>query len=333
MNKVSVNTAQSKNVGAILKDLNIRPEFYKREFLSLNAGRETKLRLYLFSAAICHQTYSLVNRKKNLYGWDFMEYGFLQMIKHNSFLFGNLNREVCSKSKIKKHLAVFFSDDGNPDHCTLDNLDERSAMLEELCNVAVSEYEGSISDLLDDSHRKLINKGNGIYESLGRFQGFNDPLKKKITFFLKLATDAGVFSITDMENLIPIMDYHMQRVLMRMGCVEINDKQLHSSLINRRPVESDVDIREACIEAMRIISNTSGHGIMKMNDFFYPLGRSCCNEQPMCVANSCEKNPCTFFTVVDLKSHEKCIFEPVCKAARDENYRKLWQPIVETNFY
>ncbi len=333
MEQVSVNVAQSRRVGLILKEHNIRPEFYDREFLSFEAVRETKLRVYLFSAAICHQTYSLVNKRKNLYGWDFMEYGFLQMIKHNSFLFNNLERTDCSKSKIKEHLSVFFSENGNPNTCTLDSLDERSAMLEEICEVVIEKYYGKISELLDQSDKKLHNSGKGIYDILTQFQGFNDPLKKKITFFLKLATDAGVFNLSDTENIIPIMDYHMQRVLMRMGCVEINDKQFHSDLISKKPVDSDKVIREACIKAIKIIADIAGHNILKMNDFFWPLGRSCCNENPLCVSKSCEKNPCTFFTVVDLKSHKNCIFEPVCKASKDEHYRKLWQPVVETNYY
>ena len=333
MDQVSVNDTQCRDIGLILEKNSIRPSFYDREFLSFKADRETKLRVYLFSAAICHQTYSLASTGKNLYGWDFMEYGFLQMVKTGSFLFDNLNTVDCRAEKIRKQLAVVFSENGDSKTCTLDNLDERSEMLEEICNVAKTNFEGSISGLLDQSGGNLYNSGKGIYEILGKFKGFNDPLKKKITFFLKLATDAGVFKVKDPANVIPIMDYHMQRVLMRMGCVEINDKQLHSDLISRKPLDSDSIIRESCIEAIKTIAEVSGHGILKMNDFFWPLGRSCCNENPLCVSNSCEKSPCTFFTMVDLKSHESCIFEKVCKGSTDEYYRKLWQPVVETNFY
>jgi hypothetical protein len=333
MKQVSVNATQCRNTGLILKKNSIRPSFYEREFLSFKADRETKLRLYLFSAAICHQTYSLANRGLNLYGWDFLEYGFLQMIKNHSFLFKNLNPVDCSVKNIREHLAVTFSENGDAKNCTLDNLEERSEMLEEICNVAITDFDGTISALLEQSEGKLYNSGRGAYEVLGRFKGFNDPLKKKITFFLKLATDAGVFNVADPENIIPIMDYHMQRVLMRLGCVEINDKRLYTDLINRNPAGSDKPVREACIEAIKIIADVSEHGIFKMNDFFWPLGRSCCNENPLCVSNTCEKTPCTFFTVVDLKSHESCIFEKICKGSTDEYYRKLWQPVVETNFY
>ncbi|OQX81716.1 MAG: hypothetical protein B6D61_00380, partial [Bacteroidetes bacterium 4484_249] len=59
-NKVSVNIEQCNNIGNTLKQMSIRPEFYKREFLSFESDRETKLRVYFLSVAICHQTYNLV---------------------------------------------------------------------------------------------------------------------------------------------------------------------------------------------------------------------------------------------------------------------------------
>ncbi len=333
MEQVSVNEYQSRKTGLVLNKYGIRPSFYNREFLSFQAVREIKLRVYLFSAAICHQTYSLVNTKKNLYGWDFMEYAFLQMAKQKSFLFNELSNRPVTNEEVKNLLSLFFSHDGKPQHCTLDTLDERAEMLTEICNYTTKHYNGSIEALIDSCNNKLYDSGKGIYELLGQFAGFKDPWKKKITFFLKLASDARVLHISDTENIIPIMDYHMQRVLMRLGCVEINDKELHRNLTERNPVATDSPVREACIKSIKIISEFSEQGILKMNDFFWPLGRSCCNENPLCIVQTCEKNPCTFFEVVELTSHEKCIFEEVCKASSDMNYRKLWQPVVKTDFY
>ena len=332
-NKVSVNIEQCNNIGNTLKQMSIRPEFYKREFLSFESDRETKLRVYFLSAAICHQTYNLVNKERNLYGWDYMEYAFLQMQKEKLALLNPGYLSICKKADLMHHLQKSFSYDGNIKNCTLDRLEERTEMLLDICLTVKEKFNGSISELIDSADGLLFNNGRGLYETLSQFTAFSDPQKKKITFFLKLATDAGLIRLNDPDNIIPIMDYHMQRVLLRMGCVEVEDNELSEKLINRQALNSDVEIRQACIEAIKIIAETSGHGILIMNDFFWPLGRSCCNETTLCNEGNCSKDPCTFYTMVDIEDHTKCSFEDSCKGNRDYNYMKLWEPVVETHYY
>jgi len=331
--KAIANTEQCIKIGEILKQTDIRPEFYNREFLNFDADRETKLRVYFLSAAICHQTHNLHNSVLNLYGWDFMEYAFMKMLEAKNPILSPGYTSICKSCDIKQFLQKVFSHDGNPDYCTLDRLDERTEMLIEISGIVKEKYNGQISNLIDNCDGKLLNNGSGLYEVLAGFKAFSDPLKKKITFFVKLAVDGGVLRIKDTDNIIPIMDYHMQRVLLRMGCVEIKNENLKKSLCDRNKLISDAEIRNACIDAVRIIANKSGHGILKMNDFFWPLGRSCCNETTLCHNGNCIKSPCTFNSMVNISSHEKCIFEKYCKGAHDENYRLLWEPIVETHYY
>jgi hypothetical protein len=164
-------------------------------------------------------------------------------------------------------------------------------------------------------------------------EAFSDPLQKKSTFLIKLLEESALLKIKDHEHFIPIMDYHMQRVLMRLGCVEITDKQLHQQLIERTPINSDEAIRVACVDAFRIIADISGHPVTKMNDFFWSVGRSCCNETTLCKDKVCSKNPCTLTQIIKLNIHNFCIFEEDCKGYRDDNYRNLWQPLVDTHFY
>jgi len=330
---VSVNIKQCKKVGKTLKELSIRPEFYKREFLSFEADRETKLRVYFLSAAICHQTYNLFNKEKNLWGWDFMEYAFLQMQKEKSALLNPGYLCIYKEADLTRQLQKSFSYDGNINNCTLDRLEERTEMLLEICFAVKEKFKRNISELIDSTDGLLFNNGTGLYETLSQFTAFSDPQKKKITFFLKLATDAGLIRLKDSENIVPIMDYHMQRVLLRMGCVEIQDEELKEKLIRRKVLDSDVEIRQTCIKAIKVIAKISGHGILKMNDFFWPLGRSCCNETTLCNDGHCSKEPCTFYTMVDIASHKNCSFEDSCKGSENYDYMKLWEPVVETHFY
>jgi hypothetical protein len=141
-----------------------------------------------------------------------------------------------------------------------------------------------------------------------------------------------MIQIGDPWNFIPIMDYHMQRVLLRTGCVEVTGQE-REDLILRNPTVQEPEIRSACIESMKIIARMSGHPIWVMNDFFWPLGRSCCHEKPLCVHKKCEKEPCSLYLIAALTNHQQCLLEPVCKGKSDPEYRSLWQPVIQTHFY
>lgn len=332
-NLVIVNREQCLRIGKVLKSLKIRPDFMEREFLKVEADRETKLRMYFMAAAICHQTHHLHHNKLNLWGWDYLEYGFLQMLRSGSAMFNPGYVCMSDQKEIIYYLQKTFSPDGNPENCTLDRLPERTDMLIEICKGVKENNHSSISELIDGCGGMLINDGRGLYEVLSQFTAFADPQKKKITFFLKLATDAGLMRVQDPENIIPIMDYHMQRVIMRMGCIEIMNDKLRSELVAKKKIHSDEVIRKACIEAVKIIADVSGHSIISINDFFWPLGRSCCNVTTLCSDGFCMKQPCSFDLMVKIKKHDKCLFEDVCMGRNDHTYRDLWEPVVETHFY
>ncbi len=330
---VEVNKQQCERIGKIIKNLKFRSSFYQEEFLTLNTDSETKMRAYIYSVAICHQTHTLVNKKKNLIGWDYLKYVFTNLMRDNSELLEPNYLASLSVNELSKKLKSLFADDGNPENCTLDRLDERSKFIIDISRVLKEKYECKLTKLIESSDDFLVNNGKGIYELLEDFESYTDPMRKKSTVFVKLLIESGLLEIRDPENIIPIMDYHMQRVLMRMGCVEILDENLKKKLINKETLKSDEEIRSASIKSMRLISKISGHPILKMNDFFYTLGRSCCKEKILCVDGECNKNPCTFNLAVDLDSHKKCVFEGVCKGSLDEEYCNLWQPIVETHYY
>jgi hypothetical protein len=331
--RVEVNKEQCNKIGGVLKSVDVRPEFYRREFLSFEADRETKLRIYFLSTAICHQTHDLYHPGLNLWGWDYMEYAFLQMFRNGHPFINPGYLSICNAGDLTGYLKAAFSWDGKPENCSLDRMEERSDRLLEICRTVRTANNRSISGLIDQCEGRLLNNGSGLYEVLPKFKAFSDPLKKKITFFLKLATDAGLIRIKDPENYIPVMDYHMQRVLLRTGCVDLSDSEIKSQISLRVEMPADNPVRAACIEAIRIIAKASGHPVLKMNDFFWSMGRSCCNITTLCTGKMCIKNPCTFFQIVNIPSHNECLFQHFCKGSRDENYRILWEPVVETHYY
>ncbi len=331
---MKVNKTKSLEIAEIIKNLQFRTGFLERDFLKFDDTIENRMRLYFFSVAICHQTYNLADVKKKLFGWDYLEFVFMKIQKYNPELSDPEFLSNCSLEELKEKLAYVFAKNHSANICTLDSLEERAAQMIEIGKLANKHFNNNITDLLMQSNGFLYNdKKTGFYEFLSTLKVFSDPQRKKISFLLKLLIDAGLIKINDPENLIPIMDYHMQRVLLRMGCIEVVDEQLKNDLKARKTLNSDNEIRKACIEAMRIISRISGYDVLKMNDLFWPLGRSCCNETTLCRTGKCEKSPCSLLAAIEFEKHNSCIFENVCLAGSDDEYLKYWQPVVETHFY
>jgi len=332
-NPVVVDTEQCLAISGILPGLLIRPEFLVRPFLNHPLERETRLRMLFYSVAVCHQTRSLKSDKHKLFGWDYIEKVFLELAIGNSMLLHAELLNSADTETIAQHLQVAFSDDGNILHSTIDRVNERANLMKELSSFVQNRFGGSFSSLIKEVNGKLISYGKGFYETLGQTAAFSDPMRKKSSFLAKLLIDSKLFAISDRENYFPIMDYHMQRVLLRLGCVKVMDNELAINLRNRVPVTSDLAIRSACIEAMQILIFNSGIESWIMNDIFWSLGRSCCNETTLCTDKHCMKEPCTFQSIIQVNDHKNCSFEATCKGFRHDETRYLWEPMVETHFY
>ncbi|MFH1119770.1 MAG: hypothetical protein V1775_08090 [Bacteroidota bacterium] len=289
--------------------------------------------MLFFAVAICHQTRSLKSIRNNLFGWDYIEKVFLDLALRRSSL---LKPEFLDKSDvtgIESALESAFADDGKAKNSTLDRIEERVRLMKDLSNYMNREFGGSFARLIEKTGGLLYNRGAGFYELLQNTEAFADPMRKKSSFLLKLLIDSGLFKIKDTESYIPVMDYHMQRVLLRLGCIIIQDKPLLEAIKAKQPLQSDLPVRKACIEAVREISGYSGIDVWKMNDIFWSLGRSCCNDIMLCIDRQCAKEPCTFQTIVLVPDHKYCSFESICSGYGREETRLLWEPIVETHYY
>ncbi|NVO21126.1 MAG: hypothetical protein HXX13_15595 [Bacteroidetes bacterium] len=331
--QVSVNEEVCQQVAAVVKGLKLKKSFYNRPFLTVNAPFEIRLRGFFYAVAICHQTYNLAYPLKNLYGWDYLEDAFTSLIHSQDEILSSGYFCTNDPSFLEEKLAAYFSPDGTASNSTLDRIQERTSMLIELDQFVLMNYQSKLTNLVKNTEGLLFSNGQGYYEILPGVKAFEDPMRKKITFLLKLLEEAGMIKVLDPVNFIPIMDYHMQRVLLRMGCVNIYNQELKDKLTARQTLSSDAVVRIACIEAFKYIAVLSGFPVTKMNDFFWSLGRSCCHEKPLCQVGKCEKEPCTFKEIINITDHSACAFQQVCKGAVDQEFRNLWQPVVETHYY
>lgn len=325
---VHVNKIQCELTAKILSEVKFRTSFLQRPFLVNPLSDELKARMYFFAVGICHQTYQLANKEQNLFGWDYLEYGFLEIAYQKPDLFSPEFILSMSQNELVELIKPFFSPNHQPQNCTLDRLDERMQLWQNMADF-LGKNGGLIQPLIQQSGGNVI----WFYETLKSMEAFSDPLQKKTGFFIKLLEDSGLFCPKNPEELIPIMDYHMQRVLLRTGCVELPDETLKKKLRNHIELDTDQEIREKCIEAMQLIADGAGIPVLKMNDIFYMLGRSCCNENPLCDGGKCSKSPCSLSLTLELEEHIDCLLEPACKGANSFDYRSIFEPHVITHFY
>lgn len=327
-----VNAERCQRVGEALRPLRLKEEFYKRPYLSVDAPAETRFRMHFFAVAICHQTHNLQHPGLNLWGWDYIEKVFSGLAENDSQLLHPEYLLHCDVEGLAGELGAAFSPTGKPVNTTLDRLSERAKLMRDAASHLINTYRGEVGKIFETAHNRLCGS-YGLYWLLTEFEAFADPQQKKSTFLIKLLEEDGLVEISDPGKFIPIMDYHMQRVLLRLGCVEVNDTELRIKLTSGETLRSDEPIRGLCIDAFKIIAGNSGHPVTKMNDFFWSLGRSCCHKTTLCSDGMCSKNPCTFTQIVEAGPHKKCAFQDFCPAAADPAYRNLWQPVVETHYY
>jgi hypothetical protein len=331
-NLARLNEARCLQVATAISPLKLSKNFYNRPYLNLDVSEETKYRMHFMATAICHQTHHLHHPGLNLFGWDFIEHVFINLAKDDHRLLKPEYLYHAAVSSIESDLKLAFAHAENPFACSLDRLNERARLMKDAAKILVSKYNGQIGNLFKKSAGRVSGK-QGLYSLLPEFEAFEDPQQKKSTLLIKFLEEEKLVTIQDPENFIPIMDYHMQRVLLRLGCVEITNQEYKNKIRNREVLDSDEPIRGLCIGAFKIIAAGSGHPVTKMNDFFWSLGRSCCHETALCTEKVCDKNPCTFTEIVEVSDHSRCVFQDFCPGATDQEYRKLWQPVVETHYY
>jgi len=329
--EVTLNHTQCEKIVGIVSMMKPSAAFYRRPYLQGAGSHETQFRMHFFAVAICHQTYSLHHKAKNLFGWDFIEEVFLQLAADASPLLQPAWLAGASLDEIIALLSAAFAEDAA---CSLDRLPERAQLMQQAAEVLLRDFGGSVEMLFSTSHYQLINpQQSGLYHVMPHCETFADPQQKKTTFLTKLLEDAGLVKIGDPENFIPIMDYHMQRVLLRTGCVEITDLTLRDQITQQQPLSTDEPLRSRCIEAMRLIACLSQQSVTRLNDIFWALGRSCCNHTLLCRDGHCEKSPCTLTQIYKIENHSQCVFQQICKGAADPEYQNLWEPRVQTHFY
>lgn len=330
---VSINERQIHNIANNITSISVKKIHLERGFLSCEGRIESKLIAYMICSAICHQTHNLIRTDENLIGWQYIEYVFTNLIKEGDKLLDFNYLMQHSIEEIALYLERLFPKSNTENVTTLDNSIDRASLLKDtVLTLDENNFNSLYEFFIKYSENKVIDVKR-VYSELENFKAFSDPYKKKSTLLLKLITQSGLFELEKNESLEPMMDYHMQRLLLRTGCLIIDDQDLEKKLKGRITMVSDDMIRKTCIEAIKEISLFSNKTIFDLDDIFWSIGRSCCKDKILCVDGVCNKTPCTFTQLTNIKEHSLCIFESCCLGKVDVKLREYWEPNVQTEFY
>ena len=169
--------------------------------------------------------------------------------------------------------------------------------------------------------RTLLDRANASDDPLATFlallepvPGFGeDPLAKKANLLaLILANRPEHFlDLRGPTEIAPIVDYHIMRTTLRLGCVVVTDADVRRRIEAREWVDAGAEagIRLAARDAIRTLCYLSGLDVAAVDGFLFTLGRTVCleTEPPRC---------------------GECPLAAVCAREMD-----LFQPIFRTTAY
>ena len=254
--------------------------------------------------------YAVKNGKKRK-GSAFLDPCLISIYSKNPRWFRAENQKTITKSELEQKL----SDDNGI--CPLPLMDERLSICLDSAK-KLDKFKGSVLNLLKAASGYLIRDGKGLLEILEGFRGYEDsPFYKKSLLFVATMVNRPekFFKIKGEGNMHAIIDYHLQRLALRTGAIEVVDQNLKRNLENRLYVTEyeEYDVRKATLDAFDIISEESGKSPFAV-DYYAWQARNYCPEmtEPKCV---------------------ECTIKDPCKGSRYPSYKRLFQPVFVTTKY
>ncbi|MGB9749251.1 MAG: hypothetical protein ACPLWB_00175 [Caldisericia bacterium] len=310
----------------LLKDiklnLNLLPGIEKAKNL-IDARK--KLTLYFYVDAICHQTQNFSGEINGVFlkGWDYLLNSFKNEFEKDSDFIDVDKMKKINGGDLKRIL-------GNSG----DRYYERAKLLRNCAFILKRDFKGDIFEInrLSDGYIKRENKIDMI-KLFHKFKAYIDPLNKKTYLFLNIAKKVGFWEVNDPENLWIPVDYHLERVTLRMGIINLSEEIIKKFIENKRiPQTIDLKLREVIGEGVKKLSLKTKVDIDKIDQIFWSLGRSIClKDEPLC--DGVKDNQNTFTNITGISLLEGCPFRKICKAYKIPNLRKIKESNVNTIYY
>lgn len=329
---IHLNQERVLQLSESLKQISIAPDLAEQLAPKIQSDPETQLRAFLYAAAICHATKGGLKgtfHGKACKGWDYL-YNTFRCIAENEP--ENLRPEVITQinEQTLRHYLEHYAT--NPE-VQLTDLNRRAEILRILAQQLIHLFNGETLKIIEAS-QNLVGGEHGAYAQLAQLSAFQDPLQKKSSVFLMLAEGSRLITINDQENIMPMIDYHVIREFLRMGCIEVEDQALRTSLLTKEPADPTIEaqMREYCIKIITSLIKDTGRSVMEVDNLLWSHARSYCRHAPVCVAgNQPENTSFNEFTATSFRGN--CPFQAWCPGAQTTEYRDLWEPMTGTENY
>ncbi len=233
-------------------------------------------------------------------------------------------------------LNRIFSLEGDATHPLIGRGDERAKLLRETATALMQKYDGSLEKLLAECGGYLRrDDGKGLLDVLASLAGYRDPHLKKAFVLLKIWQRLGLWEAKDKQNLFIPVDYHLLRVALRTGIVQVSDGALLQCLRQKMPVTDDEEdeIRSAVKWAYKRVEELSGIDVFVLDEIFWTIGRSCCHYARPARCEQCDFTQCSVSSSFHYDCPGRCPLSEVCAGSQDLSYRALFEPMVKTIYY
>jgi hypothetical protein len=177
----------------------------------------------------------------------------------------------------------------------------------------ISEYISSDGHLDSLLSCRTVAGTEGALAKLSCFPVYkDDPLKKKCNALLHELVRRRLVSLEDPDRIEPAVDYHIIRLYLRTGRVLVKDCELHSRLVERKPVriEAITQIRRVVADAMRYTAAVSSTTVSVLNDIEWAYARQACRRDDTWCAGPCNT----------------CLLESACMSAHLDAKQMITEP-------
>lgn len=331
---IAIDDGQCRRIAERLDRVEVRPDAVTVR-ADTEAERRREANLLFFLVGICQSTRTLQGTVDGQWyrGWDYLVRAARRALRADPAAF----RAERLAAVGGDDLRALFSDDGTPESCTLDRIDERVNQLRDAARVLLAHYGGDVMALCRAAGQRVEGEG-GILERLAECDAYRDPIRKKAFLLTMFLVQAGIWEVQDLENLRVAIDYHIMRIALRSGIVRVEDSELAARLRERAPASEAEDntIREAVREACDRLVTASRQSVFAVDNILWMMGRNCCfyDYEPICGPNTCgRRDACTFVRGIDYECPGRCLLDGVGRGSLDAEYRAYWETNLYTDYY
>lgn len=318
----------AEKLAQTIKKITPRLEYFMPT-VAMQIDPEQEALFWFVITGICYQTHKLKGRigGKDLRGSDYMIISALRTLQDEP-TFWQLDHLLALTSD---ELLGMFSDDGIPAHSTLDRVEERLALIHDMMQVLKEKYASRVMNIYNYAEGNVSGE-NGLLCRLSEFKAYSDPTQKKSNLLILYLNKRGLWRVADPESIQPPIDYHVMRVVLRLGIVKIDNPLLEEKIRKGIPVsaEEDAEIRQLVKSALYSLITKYGLDLFNLDSTLWMVGRNCClKDSPVCQYEQCPRTGfCTIMEGLNYTCKLRCPFAEYCSGALNKDFRSL----TETNF-